>query len=122
MKTPRELLLERHRAVLPQLNAEGHYNLPEITNGLAGWQAYYRSLTNLSGLAWTNSPAEDVLLALRRFDPELAELRQAATSTAQCASSQFCPTPMSTTMGTSRGRAVRMWCSTSLRTWASSGT
>jgi len=56
------------------------YNLPEITNGLAGWQAYYRSLTNLSGLAWTNSPAEDVLLALRRFDPELAELRQAAAT------------------------------------------
>ncbi|MEI6784018.1 MAG: hypothetical protein WCQ21_24255 [Verrucomicrobiota bacterium] len=51
---------------------------PTITNGLNGWQAYYRSLTNLSDLSLTNSPAEDVLRVLSRFEPTLAELKRDA--------------------------------------------
>jgi len=77
---------------------------PTTTNGLAAWQAYYRSLTAtdslpaasraivarygltgpgserpiLAGLELTNSPAQDVLLVLRRFDPELDELKREA--------------------------------------------
>jgi len=52
--------------------------IPTVTNGLIGWQAYYRSLTNFSTLSLTNAPAEDVLLVLRQFEPTLAELKREA--------------------------------------------
>lgn len=67
---------DRVVALSPRLPPD--YGPSAITNGLIGWQAYYRSLTNLAGLFLTNSPAEDVLRVLRRFEPELAELRREA--------------------------------------------
>jgi len=54
---------------------------PMLTNGwidLAGWQSYYRTGTNLSNAEASNSPARDVLLALRYLEPDLAELEQEA--------------------------------------------
>jgi len=75
---------------------------PEATNGLVGWQTYYRSFTNfldpalgarywakrhqamrgaftnLLNVTLTNSPAEDVLRVLERFEPDLAELKREA--------------------------------------------
>ena len=91
----------RVQALRPWLAGSAY---PSITNGLLGWQAYYRSLTstniedtaqvafrrrygleaseppafNLSGLHLTNSPAQDVLLVLQRFEGDLAELKREA--------------------------------------------
>ena len=68
--------IARVEALRPWLNTNNRP--PAITNGLIGWQAYYRSLTNLPDLSLTNSPAEDVLLVLRRFEPTLADLKHEA--------------------------------------------
>ena len=47
---------------------------------MAAWQMHYRSGTNfLAGIPATNTPAADVLTALRRYDPVFAELKQGAT-------------------------------------------
>ena len=46
---------------------------------LAAWQRFYAGNTNYPQPAAAQSAARDVLLALSRFDPELDELRQAAT-------------------------------------------
>ncbi len=48
-----------------------------LTNGwinLALWQAYYQMGTNLDGANPSNAPAQDVLFALRRVEPDLKEL------------------------------------------------
>ena len=54
---------------------------------LRGWQNYYRTPTNVDGRAITNefptspqpqSPAQDVLLALSKYDSTVEELRQAS--------------------------------------------
>ena len=65
----------------------GHWRMGERTD-LASWQAYFRAVqANVSGPGDTDvfplpaqpgNPAEDVLLALSRFDRQLAELREAA--------------------------------------------
>jgi len=55
-------------------------NFP-LTNGWANlelWQAAFRAGTNLIGAPEGNSPARDVLWALRRVAPDLAELQQEA--------------------------------------------
>src|SRR5580765_3186780 len=59
----------------------GRLEKPVLTNGwidLAGWQAYYRTGTNLDGLPVSTSPVLDVLRALRHLEPDLAELEQEA--------------------------------------------
>ena len=50
---------------------------------LAGWQEYYRHRPDFPHAAQPQSPAEDVLLALTRYDPILDELAQAAASRPQ---------------------------------------
>ncbi|NOS72590.1 MAG: hypothetical protein HOP33_22050 [Verrucomicrobia bacterium] len=52
-----------------------------LTNGwinLALWQAYYRMSTNLTGANPENSPAQDVLFALRRVEHDLTEIHREA--------------------------------------------
>lgn len=52
-----------------------------LTNGwinLALWQDYYRMGTNLNGANPSNTPAQDVLFALRHVEPDLTEIRQDA--------------------------------------------
>jgi hypothetical protein len=79
-----------------ELNIYRDYHYVGGTNGnwakgtltdLRGWQNYYRSPTNADGRAVTNgfptspqpqSPAQDVLLALSKYDTTLEELRQAS--------------------------------------------
>jgi hypothetical protein len=68
--------LARINALGPWLGSAGPGSA--TTNSLKDWQAWYRSLTNLADLYLTNSPAEDVLMVLRRFDPDLAELKEEA--------------------------------------------
>ena len=46
---------------------------------LKDWQAFYQGNTNYPQPAQARSPAEDVLTALSRFDPELKELGEAAS-------------------------------------------
>ncbi len=49
-----------------------------VTNGwvnLVAWQNYFRTGTNLDGIATNKTPAQDVLLALRFMEPDLAELQ-----------------------------------------------
>ncbi|MEI2726620.1 MAG: hypothetical protein V9H26_24800 [Verrucomicrobiota bacterium] len=53
-----------------------------LTNGwinLALWQDFYRMGTNLDGANSSNTPAQDVLFALRHFEPDLTELRREAS-------------------------------------------
>lgn len=45
---------------------------------LAAWQAHYRKLTNFPSSPEPQSAGADVLVALGKFDPELAQLREAA--------------------------------------------
>lgn len=45
---------------------------------LTAWQIHYRSGTKLSEVAESSTPAADVLAVLKRFDPQFAELEQAA--------------------------------------------
>jgi len=55
---------------------------PTLTNGwidLEGWKAYYRTGTNLDGVAETTAPALEVLRALRSVDDEMAQLQQEAS-------------------------------------------
>lgn len=61
--------------------AEEELDKHPLTNGwinLAAWQNYFRTGTNLDGIPPTNSPANDVLLALRPLGADLAELEQVA--------------------------------------------
>ena len=54
---------------------------PLLTNGwidLVGWQAYYRTGTNLAGVEPAVIAANDVLFALRHLEPDLAELQREA--------------------------------------------
>lgn len=56
--------------------------LDVLTNGwinLSLWQEYYRMGTNLDGANPSNSPAQDVVFALRRVEPDLAEIRREAS-------------------------------------------
>ena len=46
-------------------------------SNLAGWQELYRKSSDFPKAAESKSPAEDVLLALSKFDPQYAELRAA---------------------------------------------
>lgn len=58
-----------------------HVEANTLTNGwinFALWQDYYRLGTNLVAANPSNTPAQDVLFALRRVEPDLAELRQEA--------------------------------------------
>ncbi|MCC6822552.1 MAG: hypothetical protein IT579_17620, partial [Verrucomicrobia subdivision 3 bacterium] len=55
--------------------------LDVLTNGwinLSLWQEYYRMGTNLDGASPASTPAQDVLYALRYFEPDLTELRREA--------------------------------------------
>jgi hypothetical protein len=56
--------------------------LDVLTNGwinLPLWQEYYRMGTNLDGATPASTPAQDVLYALRYFEPDLTELRREAS-------------------------------------------
>jgi hypothetical protein len=56
--------------------------LDVLTNGwinLPLWQEYYRMGTNLDGAPPASTPAQDVLYALRYFEPDLTELRREAS-------------------------------------------
>jgi hypothetical protein len=45
---------------------------------LASWQSHYRAQTNFPATCQQQTPGRDVLYALAKFDPELAQLRLAA--------------------------------------------
>ncbi len=45
---------------------------------LTAWQAHYRKLTNFPSAPQPQSPSADLLVALGKFDSELAQLREAA--------------------------------------------
>lgn len=55
----------------------GHWRNGELTD-LAVWQAAYAASTNFPSPPEPNDAAADVLLALRKFEPELSELREAS--------------------------------------------
>jgi hypothetical protein len=80
MKTSRLAMpLGSARSVWP-LDRNGNWAIPTLTD-LKGWQSYYRSLaatTNLFPVApQPQTPAQDVLLALSKYDSTIEELRQA---------------------------------------------
>ena len=53
-----------------------------LTNGwinLVLWQDYYRMGTNLNGANPSNTPAQNVLFALRDLEPDLTEIRREAS-------------------------------------------
>src|SRR5947209_6462416 len=80
---PRRRLAQTRDAVLPgyQVLLNRLENHAKLTNGwidLGGWATLYRTGTNLPSSDTTNTPAAEVLLALRSLEPDLAELHQEA--------------------------------------------
>ena len=64
----------RERVNVDEVKRQAQANA--LTNGwinLALWQAYYRMGTNLNGANSSNTPAQDVLFALRHVEPDLTE-------------------------------------------------
>lgn len=60
-----------------KLPNDTHWQLGQVTD-LKSWQQYYRAITNFPTPPEPGHPAADVLLALSRFDAEIAELREAS--------------------------------------------
>ena len=76
-KEDRRLLQERVNVDEVKRQAQAN----ALTNGwinLALWQEFYRMGTNLHGANSSNTPAEDVLFALRHVEPDLTEIRREA--------------------------------------------
>jgi len=70
----------QERANVDEVKRQAQANA--LTNGwinLALWQDFYRMGTNLDGANPSNTPAQDVLFALRHFEPDLTELRREAS-------------------------------------------
>jgi heme exporter protein D len=68
------------RAKVKELQKEAEANAP--TNGwinFSMWQDYYQMGTNLNGANPSNTPAQNVVFALRYVEPDLTEIRREAS-------------------------------------------